>query len=164
MKTGRKGIALIKAFESLHDGDSKMIGLQPKMCPAGIWTEGYGRTMRGKNGKFLKGIVNKEIAFKSASIKTESEAEKALLEDLRVYEEIVDKKVTVQLTQNQHDALVSHTYNTGGSSTLFSLVNKKADEKSIRTWFETKYITGGGVVLNGLIRRRKAESNLFFTL
>ena len=40
MKTGIKGIDLIKEFESLHDGDLKQVGLQPKMCPAGIWTEG----------------------------------------------------------------------------------------------------------------------------
>ena len=46
MKTGTKGIELIKSFESLHDGDLSKIGLQPKMCPAQIWTEGYGRAMR----------------------------------------------------------------------------------------------------------------------
>ena len=39
MKTSQKGINLIKYFESLHDGDLTEIGLQPKMCPAGIWTE-----------------------------------------------------------------------------------------------------------------------------
>lgn len=32
------GISLIKEFESLHDGDLSVIGLQPKQCPAGIWT------------------------------------------------------------------------------------------------------------------------------
>lgn len=163
MKTGTKGIELIKSFESLHDGDLNQIGLQPKMCPAGIWTEGYGRAMRDSKGNFLKGIANKEIAFKSAKIKTEAQAEKALLEDLKIYEEVVHKKVSIDLTQNQFDALVSHTYNTGGSSTLFQLVNEKSSEKNIRRWFETKYITGGGVRMKGLIRRRKAESDLFFS-
>ena len=33
---------IVTYYESLHDGDLKMIGLQPKMCPVGIWTEGYG--------------------------------------------------------------------------------------------------------------------------
>ena len=39
MKTSQIGIDLIKHFEGLHDGDLKKIGLQPKKCPAGIWTE-----------------------------------------------------------------------------------------------------------------------------
>jgi lysozyme len=38
MKTSNVGIQLIQEFESLHDGDLTMIGLQPKMDPVGIWT------------------------------------------------------------------------------------------------------------------------------
>jgi lysozyme len=162
MKTGKNGIELIKAFESLHDGDLKVIGLQPKMCPARIWTEGYGRAMR-HNGVFLKGEENKQVAYAKSKIKTKEQAEIALLEDLKIYERIVMGKIKVPLTQNQFDALVSHTYNTGGSNTLFKLINEKQSDSVIRNWFETKYITGGGVKLNGLIRRRKAESTLFFT-
>ncbi len=162
MKTGSNGIKIIKAFESLHDGDLTLIGLQPKMCPAGIWTEGYGRTMRDKKGNFIKGIANKELAVKSATIKTEIEAEKALLQDLKVYEAIVERKISVALTQNQFDALVSHTYNTGGSGTLFKLINDKSKKESIKFWFESKYTTADGVELKGLVRRRKAESDLFF--
>jgi lysozyme len=162
MKTGKNGIELIKAFESLHDGDLKVIGLQPKMCPARIWTEGYGRAMR-HNGGFLKGEDNKQVAYAISKIKTKEQAEIALLEDLKIYERIVMGKIKVPLTQNQFDALVSHTYNTGGSNTLFKLINEKQSDSVIRNWFETKYITGGGVKLNGLIRRRKAESTLFFT-
>lgn len=49
-----------KHFESLHDGDLTIIGLQPKMCPAGIWTEGYGNAIVDPlTGKFLKGSENK---------------------------------------------------------------------------------------------------------
>ncbi len=81
---------------------------------------------------------------------------------LPTYEKIVNNKVKVSLTQNQFDALVSHTYNTGGSDTLFSLINKKASDTEIRKWFTERYVTAGGKVLNGLIRRRKAEADLFF--
>lgn len=158
MKTGVKGIELIKSFEGLHDGDLTQIGLQPKKCPSGIWTEGWGRAMRDKNGTFLKGPK-----MPKATINTIEEADLALSQDLGVYELIVLRNVKVKLTQNQFDALVSHTYNTGGSSTLFKLVNNKAPNSEIKNWFETKYITGGGKKLNGLIRRRKAESDLFFT-
>lgn len=159
----KKGIELIKSFESLHDGDLKATGLQPKQDPIGIWTEGYGRAMRDKNGNYIRGNLNKDLAFKSATIHTPEEAEKALIEDLKTYEYIVDRKVSVPLTENQRAALVSHTYNTGGSGTLFSLINKKASDKEIYTWFTTKYITAGGIKLNGLVRRRKAEADLFFT-
>ncbi|MEJ5105489.1 lysozyme [Chryseobacterium sp. MYb328] len=162
MKTSQKGIDLIKEFESLHDGDLKKPGLQPKMDPVGIWTEGYGRAMRDDKGNFLKGVGNKAAAEKRATIFTETEAEEALRQDLQVYENIVAKKIKVSVNQNQFDALVSHTYNTGGSDGLFSLVNKKAGETEIRNWFTNKYITAGGKTLNGLIRRRKSEADLFF--
>ena len=157
------GIELIKSFESLHDGDLKIIGLQPKMDPVGIWTEGYGRVVRDKKGNMVEGSENRALAYSLATIKTKQEAEAALLQDLNIYESIVKRKVSVPLTENQRAALVSHTYNTGGSGTLFSLVNKKASDKDIYNWFTTKYITAQGVKLNGLVRRRKAEADLFFT-
>jgi len=162
MKTSIVGINLIKEFESLHDGDMSIIGLQPKMCPALVWTEGYGRAMRNKDGVFLKGTKDKKEAYANITINNEQEAEQALIEDLRVFEGIVSFKIKVPLTQNQYDSLVSYTYNTGGSDTLFKLINKKAPEEQIRKWFETKYVTANGVRMNGLVRRRKAESDLFF--
>ena len=134
---------LIKRFESLHDGDLTQIGLQPKMDPVGIWTEGWGRAMRGDNGQFLRGKVNKDLAYDSATIKTEEEADAAFLEDIKTYELIVSKKVRVPLSDNQYGALVSYT--------------------SIRKWMESKYITAGGKRLLGLVRRRKAEADLYFT-
>lgn len=162
MKISQIGIDLIKHFEGLHDGDLKTIGLQPKMCPAGIWTEGHGRAMRDKNGNFIKGIENKKLAYSRITIRTEEQAGKALIEDLEIFEVIVERKIKVPLKQNQYDALVSHTYNTGGSSTLFNLINNEANDHSIRKWMENKYITGGGKVLKGLVARRKAESKLYF--
>jgi lysozyme len=162
MKTSIVGINLVKEFESLHDGDLSTIGLQPKMCPALVWTEGYGRAMRNKDGVFLKGTKDKKEAYANITINNEQEAEQALVEDLRVFEGIVSFKIKVPLTQNQYDSLVSYTYNTGGSDTLFKLINRRSPEEQIRKWFETKYITANGVRLNGLVRRRKAESDLFF--
>lgn len=162
MRTSAVGIRLIKSFESLHDGDLSLIGLQPKMCPRGIWTSGYGRALRGKYGKFLVGKKDKDEAYSVNTIDNEAEADAALREDLAVFERIVASKIKVDVSQNQFDALVSHAYNTGGSDTLFKLINRRAPEAQIRRWFETKYITSGGVKLKGLVRRRKAESDLFF--
>jgi len=163
MKTSQIGIDLIKHFEGLHDGDLKVIGLQPKMDPIGIWTEGYGRAMRDGKGNFIKGSINKKLAYSRQTIKTELEAQSALRQDLQVYENIVMRKITVPLKQQQFDALVSHTYNTGGSNTLFQIVNKNSNSPEIKTWFETKYISASGVPLAGLVARRKAESKIYFT-
>ena len=162
MKTSQIGIDLIKYFEGLHDGDLTAIGLQPKMCPAGIWTEGYGHAMRDLKGQFFKGKENKLKAYANSIVKTESEAQKLLEKDLEVFEMIVMRKIKVSLKQNQFDSLVSHTYNTGGSDTLFKLINQNAPASQIKKWFETKYTTGGGKPLAGLVARRKAESKLYF--
>lgn len=153
MKTNNKGINLIKKWESLHDGDLKTIGLQPKKCPAGIWTEGYGHAMRDIKGNFLKGSI-----MPQSTINNEIEAQLLLAKDLEIYEMIVSRKVKIELTSNQFSALVSHTYNTGGSSTLFNLVNAKQD---VKLWWTTKYTTADGVKLKGLINRRLEEYNLF---
>lgn len=71
-------------------------------------------------------------------------------------------KITAQINQNQFDALLSHTYNMGGSNTLFSLINQKAVFLKIRDWPTSRYIMADGKVLNGIIKRRKAQVDLFF--
>lgn len=144
MKTSQKGIDLILSFEGFS--------AKPYIDSAGIPTIGYGNT-------YYPG--GKKVTMKDTAITKEKGAE-LFATVLPIYEKIVNSKVKVAITQNQFDALVSHTYNTGGSDGLFSLVNKKAGEPEIRNWFTTKYITAGGKTLNGLIRRRKAEADLFF--
>lgn len=145
MKTSQKGINLIISFEGFS--------AKPYLDSAGIPTIGYGNT-------YYPG--GKKVTMKDPAITKEKGVE-LFAAVLPTYEKIVNSKVKVALTQNQFDALVSHTYNTGGSDGLFSLVNKKASDSEIRNWFTTKYITAGGKVLNGLIRRRKAEADMFFT-
>lgn len=163
MKTSRNGLDLIKKFESLHDGDLTLVGLQPKMCPAGVWTEGYGHAMRDKKGAILKGAANKNLAYALHTVDDEKEASALLAVDVAAREVIVMQKIHVPINQNQFDAVVSHTYNTGGSQTLFDLINKGANPEFIRSWILDKYITAAGVVQRGLIRRRQAECDLFFT-
>lgn len=162
MRINQEGINLIKHFESLHDGDLKQIGLQPKMDPIGIWTEGYGRAMRDDKGNFIKGIENKQLAYSRISIHTEAEALLALAQDLIPREHIVAQNIKVPINENEFSALVSYVYNTGGSGTLYNLINKKALPKEIATWIEQHYITADGIIQKGLILRRKAESNLYF--
>jgi len=95
---------------------------------------------------------------KMGDVITQQQADELLRLILPKYEAIVSKKVKVTLTQNQYNALVSHTFNTGGSDTLFKLIN---EGKDVREWWTTRYIQADGVVQKGLIRRRKAEYDLY---
>lgn len=144
MKISQNGIHLILFFEGFS--------AKPYLDSAGIPTIGYGNT-------YYPG--GKKVTMKDPAISKEK-GEELFSMVLPAYEKVVNNKIKIALTQNQFDALVSHTYNTGGSDTLFSLINKKADPETIRHWFTSRYITAGGKVLNGLIRRRKAEADLFF--
>ena len=144
MTTSQRGKALIKQFEGLK--------LNAYLCSANVPTIGYGNTYYS-NG----------VKVKLGDKISQEQAEELLKDILKKFEAIVNRKLKVKVNQNQFDALVSHTYNTGGSDTLFRLINNGADDTEVRTWIETRYITANGVKLNGLIRRRKAESDLYFS-
>jgi lysozyme len=140
MKTGIRGLGLIKKFEGCK--------LTAYLCPAGLVTIGYGNTFY-KNGSKIK--LGDKI--------TQQQAEELLMDLLPQYEAIVNKNIKIDLTQYQFDALVSFAWNCGKSETLFRLVNSKS--KDLKQWWETHYTSGGGKVLQGLVNRRKAEAQLF---
>jgi len=79
------------------------------------------------------------------------------------YEGYINNMVTVDLEQNQFDALVSWVFNLGSSnlssSTLLKKINNKefdAVPEQIKRWNKA-----GGKVLDGLIKRRNSEALLF---
>ncbi len=142
MKTSQKGIELIKLFEGCK--------LKSYKCPAGVWTIGFGNTFYLDGSKVLMGQKISQV-----------EADMLLLKLLPKYEATVIKNIKVILTQNQFDALVSFCWNCGSSQTLFRLVNQKATDEVIYDWWINHYVTGGGKVLAGLVRRRRVEADLF---
>lgn len=166
---------LIKSFESLHDGDLKQVGLQPKLDPIGIWTEGYGRAMIDPRTKqFLKGSKNEAYANSIKTIETEAEAVTALAEDLVKYGNIAKNTLTEvywnKLNENQQGALVSFVYNCGTGKPLYRIfenirkyLSNLMPENKLVSYWESSVIKGGGKVLNGLVRRRKAEAQLFIS-
>ncbi len=143
MKTSPKGINLIKEFEGLR--------LNAYLCPANIWTIGYGVTQMNGN------------SIQEGDNISEEEAETLLIHEIQRFEAIVLNRLEVPVNQNQFDALVSHTFNTGGSDTLFELINNNAPFEEIRQWMMNSYITSNGVTLNGLIKRRKIEAELYLS-
>lgn len=160
---------MIKHFETLHDGDLGLIGLQPKMCPAGLWTEGWGRLVLDENGNRISGIENKEKAYLYSKIKTEAQAQTALMEDIAERESMVNS-LRLVLSQGQFDALVSFTYNVGFAnlkrSTLLRKARANVNDPSIaaefRKWNKAR-VDGVFKVLPGLTRRREDEIKLYFS-
>lgn len=141
MRTSHVGIALIKSFESLR--------LEAYRCPAGIWTIGYGHTAGVRRGDRIDA----------------QKAEQLLTDDLRRFEDVVNRECP-GINQNQFDALVSFTFNVGTGnfqkSTLLKCVKANPLNVNIRYEF-SRWNKANGMVLSGLIRRRKAEADLYFS-
>ena len=98
-------INLVKSFEGFRD--------KAYLCPANVWTIGYGTTCGVKDGDYL----------------TEDQAQNLLLIEIINKSKDIDKLVTVNINQNQFDALCSLVYNIGVNafkdSTLLKLINNK---------------------------------------
>ena len=136
MKISLEGLSLIKKFEGCK--------LEAYKCSAGVWTIGYGHTTGVKEG----------------DVCTQEEAEKLLRGDIFKFEEYVQDSVKVDLDQSQFDSLVAWTFNLGPgnlrSSTMLKKLNNGEYESvpfEMRRWNKA-----GGKTLDGLIRRRQAES------
>ncbi|WP_068782000.1 lysozyme [Paenibacillus sp. GM2] len=95
---------------------------------------------------------------------TQAQADNMLLADLPKYEAYVNNPayvpVITQLNQHQFDALVSFCYNCGAGN-LQTLCRGRSIAQIADNL--TKYNKAGGNVLAGLVRRRKAEQELFHT-
>lgn len=164
MRIAAPGQTIIKLSESLHDGDLHKIGLQPKLCPAGNWTVGWGHCLF-IDGKPLKAIDFPKIAkfFPAYANMTIGQAGVLFDNDCFNVETIINRRLKVKLNQNQFDALGSYTFNCGVSATMFKLINNSSPIEAIKEWWENHYIMSEGVVLQGLINRRKKEFALYIS-
>ena len=165
MKVNQAAIDIIKHFESLHDGDLSVVGLQPKMCPAGIWTVGYGRALRKRNGDFMRGPQDKALAYAMYPSITEQFAEEMLEEDLNSFSTEVHNLLKCQPTENQFGSMVSLAYNIGvhafTKSSVLRYFNSNQIEKAAEAF--SLWNKSSGKILKGLVLRRKAEQQLFLT-
>jgi lysozyme len=142
MEYSEAGIELTKSFERLE--------LEAYQDPTGTWTIGWGHT-------------GKEVY---AGVKIDAETSEVLLHaDLSSAVACVNRVVKVALSQNQFDALVDFCFNIGegdfneSKCTLLRDVNAgkfPAATMQFGLWIHSK-----GIVLPGLVRRRKAEAQLF---
>jgi lysozyme len=139
MTTSRAGLRLIKEFEGLRLG--------AYICPAGVWTIGYGHTKGVKQGQVID----------------QSKADDYLVEDIAPIERQLNK-LNLNFRQEQFDALVSWIFNLGGgnfqSSTMLKRIDSDADDVEITDQM-VKWVNAAGKPLVGLKKRRIAEANMF---
>ena len=135
------GENFIKGYEKLRLIAYKPISTDP-------WTIGWGSTT-DLNGKPISpsAVITKEMA------------DKMFTKDIAYFENIINETITVKLTQNQFNALVSFVYNNGETNFIKGSVDDKINAgnwpAAYSTWLQ--YINSGGKPVPGLLNRRKAE-------
>jgi len=139
MKISEDGLELIKKFEGCET--------TAYQDSVGVWTIGFGHTKGVEEGQ-------------TCSIE---DAESMLADEMDEYEGYINNMVKVELQQHEFDALVAWVYNLGptnlGESTMLKVLNggqfdRVPDEMN-------RWTRAGGKILEGLVRRRQAESLMF---
>lgn len=141
-KMSREGLELLKSFEGLR--------LTAAQLSDGRWTMGHGHTQYAREGAVI----------------TEADAEALLLYDLIPVQAAVNEAVTVEISQNQFDALVCFAFNVGvdafRDSEVLTRVNQERMTEAalaMAIWRAGAF-DGRRIVLDALVRRRSAEEAL----
>ena len=142
MKISEDGLELIKKFEGCET--------TAYQDSVGVWTIGFGHTKGVEEGQ-------------TCSIE---DAESMLADEMDEYEGYINNMVKVDLQQHEFDSLVAWVYNLGptnlSESTMLKVLNggqfdRVPDEMN-------RWTRAGGEILEGLVRRRQAESLMFQNL
>jgi lysozyme len=149
MKLDENGYKLLMGFEGLS--------LKPYLCSAGVATIAYGSTFYPSGKKVT--MQDAPINLATANWMLKETSDKFAVD--------VNKLIKANLNQNQFNAIVSLAYNIGlaglAKSSLLKKVNANPSDPTIRNSFLI-WNKGGGKVLDGLVKRRTKEANLYFTL
>ena len=141
MQISQSGLEMVKEFEGFRS--------EPYKCPAGVWTIGYGTT---------QGITKDTVPI------TEEAASRMLEDDLDLIASVVSKYLP-ELRPNQVDAVLSFVYNVGldafSRSGLCNAIRKNPDNFEVIRREFMRWIHAKGEVLPGLVKRRKAEADLY---
>ena len=147
MKVNKLGIDMMHHFEGCR--------LQAYQCSAKVWTIGWGNT-----------YYQDKKPVKQGDKVTQDQADELFEMIMNEFAIEVRNALTKEVNENQFSALVCFAYNVGignlKKSTLLRKVNVNPNDETIALEF-AKWNKAGGKVLNGLVRRRKAEADLYFT-
>ncbi|MNJ48093.1 Lysozyme RrrD [compost metagenome] len=140
-------------FDGLHDPDRSTALIEPYYDPVGLPTIGYGHLLSRTAWAPLS-------QFPAISVE---QAEALLRVDLVKATSAVLRLVKVKLNANQLAALIDFVFNAGGGnfeiSTLRKVINRgdfSAVPAQLMRWVYAK-----GIRLPGLVKRRRAEAELW---
>lgn len=165
MKLSQAGADLMHRFEGCR--------LSPYLCPAHIWTIGYGHVLYQHQIRLpvvrkegYVGNIRKEfpLAPQHAREWTKSEVEDLFAVDVGVFERGVLRLIPgVSGRQGSFDALVSFAFNAGLGNLQRSQIRMKANRGEWEAAADhlMDWTKGGGKVLPGLVKRRQAEREMF---
>ena len=133
--------SLIRLFEGLK--------LRPYLCPAGVWTIGYGSTGADITSKHPK------VTAAWAEARMWADADRFVKEALHLSPNLARHPAALCV-------IADFCYNLGSSRYKASTLRKKIEAEE---WDEAreqlmKWVWGGGRKLPGLVRRRIAECEL----
>lgn len=158
---------LIKSFEGIPDGDPTTVNIDAYLCPAGVWTIGWGHAIVD-NGVQLKGAANQARARQlyPGGI-TRAQASALLKADLIPRAASVSSLLQVKVGSAQFGALVSLVFNIGAANFAASTLLRKLNAGDVAgaadqflVWNKAR-VNGVLTELAGLTRRRRAERALF---
>jgi lysozyme len=129
---------------------------------AGLPTIGVGHLLTPDELNSGKIYIQAELVSYANGL-TQQQVLDLLGQDLEKFEKVINEGVTVDLNQNQFDALVAFAFNVGAGafkgSTLLKVLNQgQYDEvpDQLRQWTRA-----GGRVVQGLVNRREHEIKLW---
>ena len=168
MKLSKAGADLMHRFEGCRN--------KPYLCPAHIWTIGYGHVLYQEqirlpmvrvDGKDIP-MIRKEMPLRTedSRVWTKEEIEELFAADVATFERGVLRLVPgVVGRQGAFDALVSISFNFGLGNLQRSTIRTKANRGDWEGAAEAfmAWTKGGGKVLPGLVKRRVAEKALFLS-
>ena len=168
MKLSKAGEDLMHKYEGFRS--------RPYLCPAHIWTIGYGHVLYQEQirlpvvrveGKDVP-IIRKEMPLKPEDnrVWTKAEIDELFRVDVETFERGVLRLVPgCAGRQGAFDALVSISFNFGLGNLQRSTIRMKANRGDWEGAAEAfmSWVRGGGKVLPGLVRRRQAEKALFLS-
>lgn len=140
MNISQRGIDLIKSFEGFRAQSYKCLATEK------YFTIGYGH-------------YGPDVRL--GQVITQREAEELLKQDLHWVEEKVNKYYyTYDFNQSEYDALCSFCYNIGN---IDQLTDNGRRSKEVIADKMLLYVNSGGNRIEGLVRRRKMEHDLFLS-
>ncbi len=163
----QEAVDLIKSFEGIPDGDPGTVNIDAYLCPAGVWTIGWGHAIVD-GGAQLKGEANKARAraLYPGGI-TRQQAQDLLRGDLVPRAASVSSLVKVPVSDGPFGALIALVFNIGAANLAASTLLRKLNARDFAgaadqflAWDKAR-VNGVLQPLAGLTRRRKAERAMF---